>query len=194
MTPPLAHPLRQGRVLSANSTTPRLNDAPLGVRMRKLIIPLCIAVSAGVCLSWSQAPGGSPTTAQSTGKPVPQIKLRHVPVQWHPANAGQKMYSAYCAACHGEDGKGVGRASLALSRNAPDLTLLSYRNGGRYPEQRVMTLLSRSSEAHWSGSGRMPDWYSAFVSLNRSCPMLADLRASNISEYVRTMQTAKRNR
>ena len=47
------------------------------------------------------------------------------------------MYQAYCAACHGADGKGDGPASAALKSRPSDLTNLAKRNGGKFPELKV---------------------------------------------------------
>ena len=109
------------------------------------------------------------------------------------ADAGKEMYVSYCASCHGEDGKGTGLAAPALSRPVPNLSLLSAYNAGRYPRYRVFTALSKFGESHQAGTKwEMPDWHKAFVSLNPSCPMLADLRARNINDYVESLQIPNR--
>ena len=41
-------------------------------------------------------------TAQTAAKPQVQV----VPAPYTPADSGKAMYDAYCAACHGVDGKG----------------------------------------------------------------------------------------
>src|SRR5713101_3052138 len=45
--------------------------------------------------------------------------------------------TAYCAVCHGTDGKGGGPAATALKVPPTDLTLLSKNNGGKYPALKV---------------------------------------------------------
>ena len=53
-----------------------------------------------------------------------------------PASA-QEMYTAYCAVCHGKDGKGNGPAAEALKVPPPDLTILARKNENNYPYDRV---------------------------------------------------------
>lgn len=160
--------------------------------MKQLVFPLCFVLSAGVCLGWSQAPipQGSPAL---THQPAPPIKIKRVVIPPIPADAGKEMYVSYCASCHGEDGKGTGLAAPALSRPVPNLSLLSAYNAGRYPRYRVFTALSKFGESHQAGTKwEMPDWHKAFVSLNPACPMLADLRARNINDYVESLQIPNR--
>jgi len=155
--------------------------------MRHLTISLCMALSAAACLGGSQAPLTS--QAQQTTTPVRLKMVRITPL---PVDAGREMYSTYCATCHGEDGKGFGPAAPAIESGVPDLTLLAAHNGGIYPKYHVTNALSRFSESHQIGTrSKMPDWYKAFVSLDRTCPARAGVRASYISKYVATLQATK---
>ena len=152
--------------------------------MKQLTISLCIALSAAACVAWSQTP-----TKSQTQQPAPSVKIKTVPITRLPVDAGKEMYSSYCANCHGEDGTGSGPAAPALSKGVPDLTLLAKQNGGQYPKYKVLTALSKFSESHYVGThSEMPDWHTAFVSLNRSCPYLADERARNISQHIQPLQ------
>ena len=54
---------------------------------------------------------------------------------------GRTMYVSECAACHGNDAKGGGTASLGLGVVPPDLTLFSRRNGGIFPRDDVMSVI-----------------------------------------------------
>ena len=159
----------------------------LGVQMKHLTIPLCIILSAGTCLGWSQTP--SKSQAQ---QPSSQIKLKMVRIPPYPVDAGKEMFSSYCASCHGEDGKGYGPASPAMSRGVPDLTRLASQNRGIYPKYKVTTAMSRFSDSHHAATrSEMPDWYKAFVYLDQSCPASAEVRARFISKYVETLQAPK---
>jgi mono/diheme cytochrome c family protein len=166
---------------------------PRGANMKHLIILLPVVLSAGVCSTWSQTSMRSQAAPGTPGQPLPEIKLRLTTIKQHPPTAGKEMYVSYCAACHGKDGKGTGPAAPALKRRVPDLSSLSAQNQGRYPKYLVLTTLSKHGESHWPGTAsEMPDWYREFVSLNRTCPLLADVRAHSISEYVETLQVAQR--
>ena len=154
------------------------------------MFPLCVLLSAGYCVGLSQAPENR---GVSSIEQVPRhIKLKVAPIKQLPAEAGKEMYASYCASCHGENGKGTGPAAPALHEAVPDLTLLAAHNRGIYPKQKVIIALSKYSESHTFGSrSEMPDWYKAFVSLDRACPMRADQRAYNISGFVETLQAAR---
>ena len=45
---------------------------------------------------------------------------------------GKALYAAYCAQCHGENGKGGGPAAAGLRTPVPDLTLIAMRSGGKF--------------------------------------------------------------
>src|ERR1700739_3505334 len=70
--------------------------------------------------------------------------------------AGKQTYREYCAACHGENGKGIGPAASALKTPPSDLTTLARRHAGNFPEDYVTEVLrlGRSIQAH--GSSDMP--------------------------------------
>jgi mono/diheme cytochrome c family protein len=72
---------------------------------------------------------------------------------------GAEIFRHYCASCHGVDGRGHGPASVALKHGAPDLTLISHRNGGRFPFQTVKNIIEgkeTGQSAH--GNREMPVW------------------------------------
>jgi mono/diheme cytochrome c family protein len=72
---------------------------------------------------------------------------------------GATIFRSYCAACHGADGRGHGPASVALKHAVPDLTLISQRNGGKFPYQRVKGIIEGKEpgpSAH--GDREMPTW------------------------------------
>jgi len=72
---------------------------------------------------------------------------------------GSKTFRHYCAACHGADGRRHGRASVALKQAVPALTLISQRNGGKFPYQHVKEIIEGKQPgplAH--GDREMPIW------------------------------------
>lgn len=152
--------------------------------MKQLVISLSLVLCAGAAIGYAQAPSNSHTQQSTT----PKMKIKMVPIRNHPVDAGKEMYSSYCAPCHGENGKGYGPAAPALKKAVPDLTSLSARNDGQYPKHLVFTLLSQHSALHPQVDSDMPDWYRAFVSLDRSCPVKSEMRARSIDRYVKTLQ------
>jgi len=57
------------------------------------------------------------------------------------AQAGEVLFQANCAACHGADARGAGEFGVELFNIPPDLTVLSANNGGTYPRDYVMGVI-----------------------------------------------------
>lgn len=77
------------------------------------------------------------------------------------SDLGKREYSASCAVCHGNDGKGNGPYGELLQRKATDLTTLSKRNGGTFPVTRIYeTIEGANVPSH--GSREMPIWGRAY--------------------------------
>src|SRR5689334_8286124 len=96
------------------------------------------------------------------GQTKPTIK--HVPLTATSPSSGKEMFATYCAVCHGVNGNGAGPAAAALKNRPTDLTRLSIKNGGKYPQFLVTeTLSSKAIAAH--GSKEMPIWGDLFRTL-----------------------------
>jgi mono/diheme cytochrome c family protein len=76
------------------------------------------------------------------GQSAPQIKK--TPVQKTSPASGRGMYLQYCATCHGKDGEGNGPAASALKQAPKDLTLLTIKNNGTFPDFRVAQVIDGS--------------------------------------------------
>jgi len=59
---------------------------------------------------------------------------------------GPALYKAYCAVCHGSDGKGGGPMTQSLKVRPADLTRISARNGGNFPIARVERIIAGTNE------------------------------------------------
>ncbi len=57
--------------------------------------------------------------------------------------SGKQDYNAYCAECHGRDGKGNGPSTETVPMNPPppDLTVLAKKNGGKFPFDEVVDIV-----------------------------------------------------
>lgn len=71
---------------------------------------------------------------------------------------GANDFRTYCAACHGVSGKGDGTVAEFLTIAAPDLTLLSKRNGGLFPSERIIEMIDGRTEVKVHGPRDMPVW------------------------------------
>src|SRR3974377_2613265 len=115
-------------------------------------------------------------------------KVTRIPASQTSAASGQEMYRTYCASCHGLDGKGNGPAMSALKVPPTDLTQLSCRNGGRYPEMQVFNTIAGDANVPSHGSKDMPVWGPLFSRLSESDAPKAKLRIRNLTKYIESIQ------
>jgi mono/diheme cytochrome c family protein len=114
-------------------------------------------------------------------------RIKHVPLSPTSAASGEEMFTTYCAVCHGIDGKGGGPAAAALKTTPANLTQLSVKNGGTYPEPHVVQILTAGTLlAH--GSADMPVWGDLFKSLNGGSQSMANMRVANLTAYIKSIQ------
>jgi len=116
-----------------------------------------------------------------------QKTVEKVPIQHTSAASGSQMYVAYCAACHGKDGKGDGPAASALKMPPTDLTTLAKHNNGKFPRNEVYDTISgeRSVPAH--GSKDMPVWGTLFHSIDAH-ESISMMRLKNLTDYIESLQ------
>jgi mono/diheme cytochrome c family protein len=120
-------------------------------------------------------------------------------------NLGQKLYTQYCASCHGADGKGNGPNAANLTPKPTDLTQLAKRNGGKFPFYETMlsiegrsptgqeqdTDLPGIAKAH--GDSKMPVWGEVFSREELSKGTSLDLQMQTtgkimlITEYLQSI-------
>jgi mono/diheme cytochrome c family protein len=109
----------------------------------------------------------------------------------HPARLpidGAKIFQHNCAECHGADGRGHGPAATALKQTAPDLTLISQRNGGKFPYRRVKEVIEGKRPlpiAH--GDREMPIWGPIFHQVEADQDW-GEVRLDAITKQVESMQ------
>lgn len=72
--------------------------------------------------------------------------------------SGADLYNQHCASCHAADLKGTTPAPPAPYRMPPDLTTLSKRHGGKYPEAYVTKVLRSGVVMPAHGPAQMPVW------------------------------------
>jgi mono/diheme cytochrome c family protein len=120
--------------------------------------------------------------------PAAKTTVKHVPIQQTSAASGQEMFTAYCAACHGRDGKGNGPAAGALKVPPADLTVLARKNGGKYPAMKVSSIVRGEDVVASHGSRDMPTWGPLFWSISNGSNAEVLQRVANLNQYIDSMQ------
>lgn len=123
-----------------------------------------------------------PQTAQ------PKTVIKHVPIKQTSPASGAEMFTSYCAACHGKDGKGDGPAAGALKVPATDLTTLTSKNGGKYPSMKVSSVIRGEDVLAAHGSRDMPVWGKLFWSISEGSDAEVLQRVANLNKYIEGMQ------
>lgn len=117
-----------------------------------------------------------------------QPKIEKVPIAPTSAADAREMFATYCAVCHGKEAKGNGPAASALTKAPADLTRISARNKGTFPEVRVRRFIEGLDEVAAHGTRDMPIWGSLFRSLSAQNPDIAQLRVAALSNYLKSLQ------
>jgi mono/diheme cytochrome c family protein len=118
----------------------------------------------------------------------PQKTIRHVPMTATSPSSGAEMYKAYCAVCHGVDGKGNGPAASALKVPPTDLTKLSQNNGGKYPDMKVAATIRGEGNIAAHGTPEMPVWGQLFWSVSHGHESEVQQRVANLTKYIQSLQ------
>ena len=114
-----------------------------------------------------------------------QPKVEKAPIKRTPAYDGATMFNSYCATCHGLDAQGAGPAAKALLKAPADLTRISARNNGQFPETRVKRYIQGLDEVEAHGSRDMPMWGELFRSLDANTALI---RVQALSDFLKTIQ------
>jgi mono/diheme cytochrome c family protein len=115
-------------------------------------------------------------------------EIKQVPAPYTPPTSGKEMYVAYCAACHGKEGKGDGPAASALKAPATDLTTLAKQNNGKFPILHVSEVISGEHMSNVHGSRDMPVWGNVFLAMHGHDSRWVQLRVSNLTHYIESLQ------
>lgn len=108
-----------------------------------------------------------------------------------PLDLGRTRFMQDCAACHGAEGRGDGPAAAAFHARPSDLTGLSRRNDGKFPNDYVRKVVDgRDFQQLAHGSVEMPMWGNQY---RRSLLALSEARISarieGLVAYLESIQT-----
>jgi mono/diheme cytochrome c family protein len=115
------------------------------------------------------------------------------------ADLGKSEYMNSCAFCHGKDGKGTGAINDLLKKAPTDLTMLSKRNNGIFPFDRVAAVIDGREMVKAHGEREMPAWgnrYSSdsmkaaeyYMDVPYDAEMYARARILSLIDYLNRMQ------
>jgi mono/diheme cytochrome c family protein len=142
-------------------------------RMAKLL-----SLMAGLTLG-----AALPVIAQAPAKPA----LKVAPVKTISSIEGNDLFAAYCAPCHGRQGKGDGPAVKALKILPGDITLLAKKTGGKYSAADVEEAITGRSMTPAHGDSEMPIWGPIFRQMSPDDGMTT-LRIANLVKYLESIQ------
>jgi len=121
----------------------------------------------------------------TSSNPVPQSDQQYP--QLIRSTQGRDLFRAYCASCHGSDGKGHGPAAGALKSEPPDLSLLARRNGGQFPSADVRRVITGDDVVVSHGSRQMPIWGPIFHQIEEDVDR-GNVRLDNLVKYLESIQ------
>jgi mono/diheme cytochrome c family protein len=113
--------------------------------------------------------------------------------------AGKELFRDHCSVCHGVDGKGPGPGSTydpespepAKQVKPADLTVLSERNSGKFPADRVRDAIYFKGSIPAHGTPEMPAWGNVFYLL-KPYPKRMEERVRDLTAYIESIQTTKK--
>jgi len=123
-----------------------------------------------------------------TARAAEETKIKRVPAKSTMSIEGKDLFREYCAVCHGNEARGGGPAAAALTKAPSDLTQITRRNAGKFPEIRIQRIINGEGDsiiAH--GSRDMPVWGPIFrhTSSNED---LGAVKVYNLVRYIESIQ------
>ena len=122
-----------------------------------------------------------------------QVEVKKVGIKNVYPATGEKMYTAYCAVCHGKDGRGGGPAAPAMKIPPANLTALAKSNGGKFPALRVSNVIvGDTARPQIHGDKDMPAWGTMFMQMSSGTEATAQadarMRVARLTDYVKSLQ------
>jgi hypothetical protein len=146
------------------------NRATLAVGTGIVAVLLTMASSR----AWPQGSGPKPVHGNAPDHLIFSVK-------------GPDLYRAYCASCHGSEGRGDGPIAPILKTPPRDLTTFSRRNHGVFPAKRLEIIISADDLIAAHGNREMPIWGPIFHQVEWDQDLGA-VRLQNLIKYLESIQ------
>jgi mono/diheme cytochrome c family protein len=117
-----------------------------------------------------------------------QPTVKHTTAPATSPASGKEMFQSYCASCHGKDAKGDGPAASALKQAPANLTTLAKQNGGKYPADKVTSILRGQTKLVAHGDQDMPIWGPVFWKMSQGHEEQLHMRIANLNRYLESIQ------
>ena len=100
---------------------------------------------------------------------------------------GKDLYVAYCELCHGKNGDGAMAEMLKIP--PPDLTQISVRRNGEFPEDEIYKIID-GQEALENGHGNrtMPIWGEVFGTTENVDEVMVPKKIYQLIAYLKSIQ------
>jgi mono/diheme cytochrome c family protein len=118
-------------------------------------------------------------------------------VEWLDADltaVGREEFVSACAPCHGIDARGGGPVAAALRTAPSDLTKLAVRNGGHFPREYVIGVVTGDVALAAHGSRDMPVWSARFAPSDSGATAAASIHVHRrIEALISYLESVQRN-
>ena len=106
-------------------------------------------------------------------------------------SGGRASFQAYCASCHGHNGKGDGPVGTKLTVKPADLTTLTERHEGTFPEEYLLQTIDGRAGLEVHGSRTMPVWGRVWRTdpSDAASEVEAERVLNELVHYIRSIQT-----
>jgi mono/diheme cytochrome c family protein len=108
--------------------------------------------------------------------------------------AGRDLFEQHCELCHGAEGRGDGPLSEELKVAPADLTKISARRGGTFPEVEVREMIDGRRTVRAHGKSDMPIWGRAFgggAAAGKEKEAEVKKKLDQLVAFLRSIQTSR---
>jgi mono/diheme cytochrome c family protein len=105
------------------------------------------------------------------------------------AYSGSADYQVFCSSCHGTEARGDGVIARSLPKRPADLTRLTERNKGVFPDEKVARTIDGREPLSAHGNSDMPAWGEVFAKSQESQGAeKTKARIAGLVDYLKTLQ------